>query len=102
MVKKYGVGLAEDEQQELMSLVSKGRGEAAYKQTHARILPNSDVWARSDNRWGQDPRYRSDVMRFHEEWFEEHRHSLEPKVQNLVEREWRRLLDRMSELLVFE
>lgn len=63
---------------------------------------DSALWARSDNRWGQGPGYRSDVMRFHEEWFEEHRHSLEPKVQNLVEREWRRLLDRMSELLVFE
>ncbi len=38
MVKKYRVRLAEDEQQELMSLVSKGRGAAACKQTHARIL----------------------------------------------------------------
>ena len=38
MVKRYRVRLAEDEQQGLMSLVSKGRGAAAYKQTHARIL----------------------------------------------------------------
>ena len=38
MVKRYRVRLAEDEQQELMSLVSKGRGAAAYKQTHARIM----------------------------------------------------------------
>ena len=42
MVKRYRVRLAEDEQQELMSLVSKGRGAAAYKQTHARILLLSD------------------------------------------------------------
>ena len=37
MVKRYRVGLAEEEQEELMALVSKGRA-AAYKQTHARIL----------------------------------------------------------------
>ena len=37
MVKKYRVGLTEEEQEELKALVSKGR-VAAYKQTHARIL----------------------------------------------------------------
>ena len=37
MVKRYRVRLAEEEQQGLRSLVSKGR-VAAYKQTHARIL----------------------------------------------------------------
>ncbi len=36
MVKRYRVRLAEEEQQELMALVSRGR-VAAYKQTHARI-----------------------------------------------------------------
>ncbi len=37
MVKRYRVRLAEEEQKELMALVSRGRA-AAYKQTHARIL----------------------------------------------------------------
>ena len=37
MVKRYRVRLAEEEQQGLRSLVSKGRA-AAYKQIHARIL----------------------------------------------------------------
>ena len=37
MVKRYRVRLAEEEQQGLRTLVSKGRA-AAYKQTHARIL----------------------------------------------------------------
>ena len=37
MVKRYRVGLAEEEQEELMALVSKGRA-AAYRQAHARIL----------------------------------------------------------------
>ena len=37
MVKKYRVSLAEEEQQELKGLVSRGRA-AAYRQTHARIL----------------------------------------------------------------
>ena len=36
MVKRYRVRLGEEEQEELMALVSKGRA-AAYKQTHARI-----------------------------------------------------------------
>ena len=41
MAKKYRVQLTEEEQQELMALVSRGRA-AAYKQTHARILLLSD------------------------------------------------------------
>ena len=41
MVKRYRVRLGEEEQEELMALVSKGRA-AAYKQTHARILLLSD------------------------------------------------------------
>ena len=41
MVKKYRVGLTEEEQQELKGMVSRGRA-AAYKQTHARILLLSD------------------------------------------------------------
>ncbi len=41
MAKKYHVRLTGEEQQELRSLVSKGR-VAAYKQTHARILLLSD------------------------------------------------------------
>ena len=36
-MKRYRVGLAEEEQEELMGLVSKGRA-AAYRQTRARIL----------------------------------------------------------------
>ena len=41
MVKKYLVGLTEEEQGELKVLVAKGRA-AAYKQNHARILLLSD------------------------------------------------------------
>ena len=41
MAKKYHVRLMEEEQQELRSLVSKGRA-AAYMQSHARILLLSD------------------------------------------------------------
>ena len=37
MAKQYRVALAEEEQQELKGLVSRGRA-AAYRQTHARIL----------------------------------------------------------------
>ena len=44
--KKYRIRLTTDEQQELNALVSRGRA-AAYKQTHARILPMSDE-SRSD------------------------------------------------------
>ena len=40
-VKKYRVGLSEEEQEELKALVSKGSA-AAYRQTHARILLPSD------------------------------------------------------------
>ena len=41
MMKKYRVGLTEEEQEEPKGLVSKGWA-AAYKQTHARILLLSD------------------------------------------------------------
>ena len=83
------------------SLLASSRQMGATIHTND-MQPTSALWQRCDNRWGQGPGYRSDVMRFHEEWFEEHRPSLEPKVQNLVEREWERLLNRMAELLVFE
>ena len=39
--KKYRIRLTIEEQQELKTLVSRGR-TAAYKQTHARILLMSD------------------------------------------------------------
>ncbi len=42
MVKRYRVRLAEEEQEELMALVSRGR-EAAYKQTHVSMEPGN--WA---------------------------------------------------------
>ena len=66
------------------------------------MQPDSTLWVQCENRWGQGSGYRSDVMRFHEEWFEANRPSLEPRVQNLVEREWGRLLNRISNLLVLE
>ena len=47
MVKKYRVELTEEEQQELKSLVSRGRA-AAYKQNHARILL---LWRPLHNPW---------------------------------------------------
>ena len=40
-MKKYRMGLTEEEQQELMALVSKER-EEDYKQTHARTLLIND------------------------------------------------------------
>ena len=59
-------------------------------------------WARCEDRWGQGPGYKSDVRQFHEEWFDANRPSLEPKVRSLVEREWDRILNRVSTLLVFD
>ena len=53
MVKKYCVRLTEEEQQELKSLVSRGRA-AAYKQTHARILLLSDENQADDAMKDQD------------------------------------------------
>ena len=66
------------------------------------MQPDSDFWMRCENRWGEGPGYRSDVTQFHEEWFDANRPSLEPKVRSLVEREWDRILNRMSTLLVFD
>ena len=53
MAKKYRVRLTEEEQQELKSLVSRGRA-AAYKQTHARILLLSDENQAGGAMKGQD------------------------------------------------
>ena len=40
-MKKYGVRLGAEDQEELKALVSRGRA-AAHKQIHARMLPLSD------------------------------------------------------------
>ena len=70
---------------------------------HTRDMqPDPKFWKQCEELWGQRSGYRSNVLDIHRKWFEAKRPSLEPKVQNLVEREWDRLLNHMSNLLVFE
>ena len=66
------------------------------------MQPDPNFWDRCENRWGDGPGYRNDVLDIHREWFEANRAMVDAKVQDVVEREWEQLLKRLSDILVFE
>ncbi len=66
------------------------------------MQPDSNFWSSCEDRWGQGPGYRNDVLDIHREWFEANRAMVDAKVQGVVERGWEQLLKRLSDILVFE
>ena len=66
------------------------------------MQPDSNFWGRCEDRWGQGPGYRNDVLEIHKKWFENKRSIVDAKVQDVVEREWEQILKRLSDILAFE
>ena len=66
------------------------------------MRPDPDIWRDCDNRWGQGPGYRNDVLDINKKWFETNRASVDDSVLDIVEREWKGILQRLSEILAFE
>ena len=66
------------------------------------MQPDSKFWADCEDRWGQGPGYRNDVLDIHKKWFETNRARVDAKVHDVVAREWEQLLKRLSDILTFE
>ena len=66
------------------------------------MQPDSKIWSRCEDRWGQGPGYRNDVLDYHKEWFETNRVKMDAMIQDVAEREWEQLLRRLSGILAFE
>ena len=63
------------------------------------MKPDSQHWSRCEDRWGQGPGYRDDVLGYHREWFDNVRQGVENRFQRILEQEWQRLVTRLSDIL---
>ena len=66
------------------------------------MRPDPDIWGSCENRWGQGPGYRNDVLDINRKWFETNRTLVDDSVLDIVESEWKGILQRLSDILVFE
>ena len=63
------------------------------------LKPDAGLWARCENEWGRGPGYRDRVHRHHKEWFDSDQRNINGRVQSLVEKQWRSMLERVSSVL---
>ena len=76
------------------------RSELLGKRIYIQHLkPDSEFWGLCDSRWGQGYGYRDDVAQYHKSWFSNSDRDFQAMVQELVEREWRQILARLSAIL---
>ena len=77
-------------------LQSERLGERIYIQ---HLEPDSAFWWRCDGEWGQGYGYRDRVAQHHRNWFSDNDQDFQAMVQELVEREWRQILERLAAIL---
>ena len=76
------------------------RSELLGKRIYIEHLePDSTFWRRCDVRWGQGYGYRDDVVQYHRNWFSSSDQDFQAMVQELVEREWQQVLERLAAIL---
>lgn len=76
------------------------RSELLGKRIYIQHLePDSAFWRLCDGRWGQGYGYRDDVAQYHRNWFSNSDRDFQAMVQELVDREWRQILDRLAAIL---
>ena len=63
------------------------------------LKPDARFWRQCDAEWGSGPGYRDRVLRHHREWFSDEDRDFQVMVQELVEREWRQILERLASIL---
>ena len=64
------------------------------------MMPDTRFWDLSEAEWGQGPGYRNRVSRHHQNWFGDSSDNIyQARVQELVEREWQRILGRIEAIL---
>jgi len=79
------------------------RSELLGKRIYIQYLePDSEFWRRCDGEWGRwfpIYRYRDRVAQHHRNWFSNNDQDFQAMVQELVEREWRQILERLAAIL---
>ena len=66
------------------------------------MKPDSKFWGECEGLWGEGPGYRDEVLGINRKWFEYNRSRIEARIQSIVEREWERILEQLSNILEFE
>ena len=67
---------------------------------HIRDMePSADLWNACVNEWGTGSGYRDRVFDHHKDWFAEESRNYRMRIQNLIQREWKLTLDRLSSVL---
>ena len=73
------------------------------KEIHVRDMkPCTDLWDRSDDEWGRGPGYRDRVSDHHLDWFGDSSPGYREVIENLIEAEWSKSLQRLSSILEIE
>ena len=79
---------------------SESLGERIYIQ---HLKPHEQIWGLCRNEWGRGHvdglPYRERVAQHHKDWFSNSDRDFQAMVQELVEREWRQILDRLAAIL---
>ena len=74
--------------------------EIEGQEIHTRDMePSMELWRSSENEWGRGPGYRDRVYDHHRHWFDEDSRNYQDNVRNLIEREWKLVLDRLLSIL---
>ena len=67
---------------------------------HIRDMePSADLWIACVNEWGTGSGYRDRVFDHHKNWFAVESRNYRIGIQNLIQREWKFILDRLSSIL---
>ncbi|MCY4652313.1 MAG: hypothetical protein OXC95_04025 [Dehalococcoidia bacterium] len=78
---------------------SESLGERIYIHD---LKPNAELWAKCREQWGRGRvdglNYRDRIAECHEDWFS-NRKEFQDTVQELVEREWKQILGRLTSIL---
>ena len=61
--------------------------------------PSTELWNACDGEWGLGPGYRDRVSGHHRDWFDGDSRNYRLRIQNLIEREWQQILQRLLSIL---
>ena len=71
-------------------------GKSIYIQ---HLEPDSAFWQKCDAQWGRGYGYRDRVAQYHREWFSDSARDFQAMGRELVEREWRQILEGLAAIL---
>lgn len=71
---------------------------------HTRdMMPDGQLWNKCNEEWGRGSGYRDRVLKHHRDWFADGSHAINAQaLVELVEKEWREILNRLAAILDFK